>query len=662
MKPKAILPIVLIVFAAVCFYMIYETGLFAGEKNCNVCIPLQNTVTERTADKNEPADQQQQQPESITTAPRITFTADNAPSETIMLGSDPNKEDHDQGFKYQLELTNTGASIKTATFTAGKETGFTDRDPDNPQPLKILSPMRTSGRVFYSLANRSLMLNNYDQRFPLDKLNWQVADIQKTPEYQKAAFHATILTSEGQEVIKAYKTFTIEKSSYLMKADLRFENLSPDDESISFTISGPGGLSREGFRDDMRKVMTLFEQSQGEFKAVEHKSKDFDEDDNYDELPLLTEQGNLLWGATANKYFSTILVPSPGQSFPGTDWIAGGTAQYFNPDGTKDTGDETLGFIFRSQNFQLSPGSSEEFNFEIYLGPKDRTLFSNNEHYNELGFYTTVDLRSCCCPKSIMNPMSFLILKVLNLLYAVIGNYGVALIILVFFIRLLIHPLTKKSQVTMHRFSKLGPKMQELKEKYKDNQKELNKRMMELYKEQGASPFMGMLPMFVQMPIWIALYSAIYSSVELRGAEFLPFWITDLSVPDALFRFNPINLPIFGAIDSFNLLPILMGVAFYLQQKMMPSTAATASPQAEQQQKMMKIMMPILFPLMFYKMPAGLNLYIMASTFAGVIEQKVIRKHIEEREADEKKGKIPVTSKTGGKKKKKKPKPFYKNK
>jgi YidC/Oxa1 family membrane protein insertase len=189
----------------------------------------------------------------------------------------------------------------------------------------------------------------------------------------------------------------------------------------------------------------------------------------------------------------------------------------------------------------------------------------------------------------------------------------------------------------------------------------MNKQLMALYKEQGATPIMGMLPMFVQMPIWVALYSAIYASVELRGAPFLPFWITDLSAPDALFRFPAVTLPLLGVLNSVNLLPILMGVAFYLQQKLMPSqAAASTNPQVAQQQKMMMIMLPVLFPLMLYKAPSGLNLYIMSSVFAGVIEQYVIRKHIRQKEQAEAQGLVATTSKTGGKVKKKKPKPFYK--
>jgi membrane protein insertase Oxa1/YidC/SpoIIIJ len=105
-----------------------------------------------------------------------------------------------------------------------------------------------------------------------------------------------------------------------------------------------------------------------------------------------------------------------------------------------------------------------------------------------------------------------------------------------------------------------------------------------------------------------------------------------------------------------------MGVVMFLQQKLMPhNTAAQTNPQAAQQQKMMMIMMPLMFPIMLYKGPSGVNLYILSSITAGVVEQIVIRKHIREKEELESQGLVAVTSKTGGKVKKKKPKPFYKS-
>jgi YidC/Oxa1 family membrane protein insertase len=245
-------------------------------------------------------------------------------------------------------------------------------------------------------------------------------------------------------------------------------------------------------------------------------------------------------------------------------------------------------------------------------------------------------------------------------MYGFIGNYGLVIIILVLLMRLALHPVTRYSQVALSKTSKLAPMVEEIKKKYANNKTELNKHLMELYRKQGASPVMGMLPMFVQLPIWIALWSAVYTSIDLRGAPFLPVWITDLSAPDALFTFKAIPIPLFGKIDSFNLLPILMGVAFYLQQKLTPSQAGAATnPQMAQQQKIMMIMLPVLFPLTMYTAPSGVNLYIMASTFAGVVEQYVIKKHIAEREQAEADGLVAVTSKTGGKVKKKKPKPFF---
>jgi YidC/Oxa1 family membrane protein insertase len=279
--------------------------------------------------------------------------------------------------------------------------------------------------------------------------------------------------------------------------------------------------------------------------------------------------------------------------------------------------------------------------------------------YRNLGFVQTIDFMSCCCPAAIIQPLAFGILAIMKWMYGFIHNYGVVIIILVFLMRLVMHPITKKSQVSMSKMSKLAPMAEEIKKKYANNKAEQNKQLMALYKEHGASPIMGMLPMFVQMPIWIALWSAVYTSIDLRGAAFLRFWITDLSAPDALVRFSTVTIPLLGwKVDSLNLLPILMGIAFYLQQKLTPQQAA-ANPQVAQQQKMMMIMIPLLFPLMLYKAPSGVNLYIMASTFAGVIEQYVIKKHIREREEAESEGLVAVTSKTGGKVKKKKPKPFF---
>jgi len=376
---------------------------------------------------------------------------------------------------------------------------------------------------------------------------------------------------------------------------------------------------------------------------------------------------SFLWAAAVSKYFAAILVPTV-QGKPGGDWVGGKWGVYYNPDmdPRHNTGDESLGFVVSSVPVTLSPAgqadSARTHEFQFYVGPKDKSRFDKVPLYRELGFVQSIDFMACCCPAGIINPLAFGILAIMNWMYGFIGNYGIVIIILVFIMRLILHPITKKSQIAMSRMTKLAPKAEEIKKKYGNNKAEMNKALMELYREQGASPIMGFLPMFVQMPIWIALWSAIYTSIDLRGAAFLPFWITDLSVPDALIRWTPIRIPLLGwHLGALNLLPILMGVAFYLQQKLTPmqQPSAATNPQLAQQQKMMNVMMPLMFPLMLYTAPSGVNLYIMSSTFAGVIEQYVIKKHIREREEEEAQGLISATSKTGGKVKKKKPKPFY---
>jgi YidC/Oxa1 family membrane protein insertase len=151
--------------------------------------------------------------------------------------------------------------------------------------------------------------------------------------------------------------------------------------------------------------------------------------------------------------------------------------------------------------------------------------------------------------------------------------------------------------------------------------------------------------MFLQMPIWIALWSSLQSTFELRQAPFLWgfTWIHDLAKPDALIHWNTIRLPFGMHLQSLNLLPILLGVVFFIQQKLQPKPVA-ATPEQAQQQKMMQ-WMSLLFPVFLYNGPSGLNLYIMTSTTIGIIESKRIRDHIKQREEAEKAGRVFVEAK-----------------
>ena len=588
------------------------------------------------------------------------LSAVGGPPKTITLGS----LDANTGFKFLVELTTRGAGIEKATLSQFDNLG-------NRQPLVLLSPtIKPSGSTTLSMENGALVIADYQLQVPLDKLDWNMLDVVKSDDgSETVTFEAAIKDkATGEQVIKLIKTYRVRPGIYDIDCSLTIENFSTGERKIQFEIAGPVGIDREDPRADTRKAIGAFRSTEGQILSASLDIKKLSKPAKEDRQLVMRNAG-FLWAATVNKYFAAIVVPMPDANMNFCNWIAERTGWHTDPDGQPDSGDETIGLDLKTTIFTLAakgqPQNSRTFDFELFIGPKDKSVFDKNKLYKDLGFVHTIDFMACCCPAAIIYPLGFGILAIMKWLYGFIPNYGVVIIILVLLVRLILHPLTRKSQISMSAYSKFTslPEVQEIRKKYGKDPMEMHRKMGEVQKKYGVShsaAIMGMLPTMVQMPIWIALYGAIYASIDLRGAEFLPFWITDLSSPDALFKFRAIAIPLFGRVDSFNLLPILMGIAFYLQQKLTPSQSASTDPQMAQQQKIMMIMMPVMFPLMLYTSPSGLNLYIMASVFGGVIEQYIIKKHIQQKDQVKEEGLVDVTSKTGGKLKKKKPKPFFK--
>ncbi|MHC4642371.1 MAG: YidC/Oxa1 family insertase periplasmic-domain containing protein [Planctomycetota bacterium] len=664
MNFRIVLALIVVGFVVFCGWLVLESGpCETCRSERGPCILLQQTTGTEGEDSAKAAPEMK---ETLEAADPVGFGAEHAPAQKITLGSTDPKSD----YMFQLELDSQGAAIRSAVFS-----GFDDRDPQEPMPLEILSPVKLyNGSEVLSMANTSFVFVKQNLQLSLDKLHWESLGIEKASDgsgSQTANFKTVIKDSDGAPVVTLNKSYKITPGSYLLECDLTIENLTDSEQKVRFNLGGPVGLGREAFRSDMRQVIAGFRNAEGKVDSVGLTTKKLRNAQEIKDRRLTKPGANFLWIAATNKYFTAIVVPVADEDKDFCNWVADKTGRFYNPDGDErsNSGDETIGFDLKiAPNTLAEAGqanSEKTYKFQFYLGPKDKSLFDKTELYENLGFAHTITFMPCfCCPTCLIHPIAFAILALMKWMHGFWPyNYGVVIIILVFMFRLAMHPITKKSQVSMSKMTKLGPKAEEIKKKYANNKAEMNKQMMALYKEQGASPIMGFLPMMVQMPVWIALWSAVYASIELRGAAFLPFWITDLSMPDALVRFpTAIIVPLLGwKIESLNLLPLLMGLAFYLQQKLMPHQAgASANPQVAQQQKMMMIMMPLLFPIMLYKAPSGVNLYIMSSTFAGVFEQYVIRKHIREKEEAESKGLVAVTSKTGGKVKKKKPKPFYK--
>jgi YidC/Oxa1 family membrane protein insertase len=347
-----------------------------------------------------------------------------------------------------------------------------------------------------------------------------------------------------------------------------------------------------------------------------------------------------LWLGVCNSYFDAIVRPDAGPGAP--VHIAAAPAVAVD-DTTHD-----CAFNLVTAPFTLAPGAAAPFDLHAFFGPKQRQLLKN-DYYSAFprGYDVTLVYISKFCGLLTFGWLINVLYGILWFFHLIFRDWGLAIICLVVLVRTCLHPITKRSQIHMMGMSKMGPEIERLKKKYGDDKEGLNKAMMGVYKEQGMTPILGCLPMLLQTPIWLALWNALQSTFEIRQAGFLRWghvhltWIADLSQPDKLFAFSaPLHLPFGYEMHSINVLPVLLAGVFYVQQRMMPQPA-NLTPEQEQQRKMMKFM-PLIYPLFFYVSPSGLNLYILTSTSLGIVESKIVRKHIKDREEAEKAGKIIV--------------------
>lgn len=232
-----------------------------------------------------------------------------------------------------------------------------------------------------------------------------------------------------------------------------------------------------------------------------------------------------------------------------------------------------------------SDSKSMKLTYATYTGPKDlKILESIDPKLSQLinfGMFS-----------SIAKPM----LITMKWFFSITGNWGLAIILLTLLVRMIVMPLHIMSFRSMKTMQKIQPQIQALREKYKDDAMTLNTQMMDLMKKNKANPLSGCLPMFLQIPVFFALYRVFGQSIELYKAPFY-FWIKDLSI-----------------MDPFYVLPVLMAIVMYLQQKMTPSTMDPA------QAKMMQFL-PLIFSFMMISLPSALTLYIFVSTLFGIIQQ-----------------------------------------
>lgn len=301
--------------------------------------------------------------------------------------------------------------------------------------------------------------------------------------------------------------------------------------------------------------------------------------------------GSIDWFSYEDEYFITAIAPEEKRDarYIGTIQKSGViTATHF------------------SESVEILPSTEIIKSYDLFLGPKEiKTLkkFGNNlESAIDFGFFDVI-----------AKPLH----HVLVYFNKYLKNFGFSIILVTIIIKIIFWPLTHKSQKSMKEMQKLQPLMAKIREKYKDNKEMMNKELMGLYRTYKVNPMSGCLPMLIQIPVFIALYSVLSSAIELRHEPFA-FWIKDLSTPDRLFSL-PFGIPFMEPPYGIPVLTLLMGLSMFIQQKMQPMVGDPA------QAKIM-MFMPIMFTVMFINFPSGLVLYWLTQNILSIGQQYYINK------------------------------------
>ena len=381
--------------------------------------------------------------------------------------------------------------------------------------------------------------------------------------------------ANGMQVEKVYR---FSADSYVMGFDVHVFNGSeqPVTESLSIAL-------REGYPG--KKSSNVF---QGP-SALIGKSLETIEVGDIAKKNSLT--GKIIWVAMQSRYFMTGLIPLKEEDASLRLAVLPGNvaeAQYDSPEQV------------------FAPNSRQSFEYLLFFGPKDMNAVRPAGHQlDRVVDFGTFDILAKPC------------LWLLNFIYGVIPNYGVAIILLTILTKIILWPLGTKSYKSMSQMKKLQPLIQEIREKYKNDRKKMNEEVMRLHKTYSINPVGGCLPMILQIPVFFALYRMLDQAIELRHAPFL-WWINDLSAPDRLFHFD-FSIPFMDPPFGIPVLTLVMGATMFWQQKMSP-------PAGDPAQAKMMLLMPVVFTFIFINFSAGLVLYWLVNNVLSIAQQSYIQK------------------------------------
>ncbi|MBN1515596.1 membrane protein insertase YidC [Candidatus Sumerlaeota bacterium] len=481
-----------------------------------------------------------------------------------------------------------------------------------------LIPQRTDPDVIERPLE--VMFKKFDDNYgPLN----QLLMLSETTESEDGETTTVRFLSAIVEGVQLEKIYRFHQNSWLTELDLRITNHSPlrlaigSDGGRGVGLSwGPGLIdyTEEITSSDKRYFNVLSMTGDKLYYKTPKPEKD----------PLEIKRP-VSWGGLESRFFGVFIIPRENPA-------EGGSVALVRSRNMPDEEDRK-NFIGLPVSYELYSGalalqpapheaSAATLAYQLFTGPKDlHSLGDVNETLDDFaGKPGVIDLKRSLFASS-WNWMRFLCLtlyRALNKVNEWTGSWGLAIILLTVLVRLITHPLSHKAMKeqakAMESMKLLKPQIDAINEKYKNDPGKKQTALMEMYKKNGVNPFAqlkGCLPMFIQFPIFIALYYMLNQSIKLRGAEFM--FIRDLSQPDHLIAFATMTggaikkLPWLG--EYFNILPILWGLTQFSITKFTSQSSLNQDPN----QKIMMYMFPIVFPVLLYTMPSGLMLYWLVS-------------------------------------------------
>jgi len=420
-----------------------------------------------------------------------------------------------------------------------------------------------------------------------------VSDITVTRNDDGSIESTRIITlPQGKLLLK--QIFTVEKD-YIINCSYALTNIGSKPLELNNSVVRGGSMAPwHTFSGDKFRTMS----HRLDLMTGDGDLKDIDGDEDAEDY-FFADPPMVKWASVSSKYFCSVLKSADGKDFrlwqeKPRKTVTDAREKEFN----------LLTIGAKLPEMKLQPGSTAEFTFSTYTGPKSG---------DALGAFAPKGNQVLHLAWGPLNYLARFLMWVLNLLFSICHSYGVSIIILTILVRAAFYPLTSKGNESMRKMQKVQPLFKELKEKYKDDPQLLNQKMTELYRKEGINPLAGCLPILLQIPIFFALYAMLDNAIALRHVSFL--WAKNLAAADTVFSI-PLGFTLpFANISAIpiNPLVLMMTALMVVQQRMTPMSMDPA-------QKKMMVMMLVIMLLFLYDLPSGLTLYWTVSNIFSIIQ------------------------------------------